>query len=148
MADVRIEPGLALDAGLQLVHHRVEGAGQAHEVRICRLGLQPGVELAPGNGDRGAGYVGQRAQRSSTGESTQAEAEHGGHEAGDHQGQPDHPQGVAEVRQREHLEVRGIDGGNGHADHDLWLVAAGLRDVRLGGRIPGQDVIFQLGGER
>ena len=76
MADVGVEAGLPLDPGLQLVDHGVEGAGQALEVGIGRLGLQPGVEAASCDGDRRPGDGGQGAQRSSTGEPTQAEAEH------------------------------------------------------------------------
>ena len=47
VADVGVETGLALDPGLHLVDHGVERGGQALEVGIGRLGLQPGVERPP-----------------------------------------------------------------------------------------------------
>ena len=47
MADVGVEPGLALDALLQLVDHGVERVGEALEVGVGGVGVEPRVESPP-----------------------------------------------------------------------------------------------------
>ena len=128
VADVGVEAGLALDALLQLVDHGVEGVGQPLEVGVGGVRVEPGVELAAGDGARRPRDVGQRTQRAHAGEAAEPGAEQGGDHAGDEEGQPEHPQRVVEVGEVEHLEVGGVDRGDGHADDDLG------RPLRRSGR--------------
>ena len=120
VADVGVEARLALDALLQLVDHGVEGDGQALEVGVGRLGVEPGVELAAGDGAGRPRHVGQRAQRARRWRSgPSATPKERGDHAGDEQGEPEHAQRVVEVGEVEHLEVDGLHRGDGHADDDL-----------------------------
>ena len=119
VADVGVEARLALNALLQLVDHGVEGIGEALEVGVGGLEIEPGVELAPGDGAGGPGDDGQRAQRARAGEAAERDPEDGGDDAGDNEGEGEHAQRVVEVGQVEHVEVVGVDRGDRDADHDL-----------------------------
>ena len=75
VTDVRVEPGLALDALLELVHHGVERVGQPLEVRVGGVGVEAGVELTAGDGPGSPRDVGQRAERAHAGEAPERDAE-------------------------------------------------------------------------
>ena len=145
VAHVGVEAGLALDALLELVDHGVEGDGEALEVGVGRLGVEPGVELAAGDGARRPRHDGQRPQRARAGEAAERDAQHGGDDAGHEQGQREHAQRVVEVGQVEHLEVVGLHGGDRDADHDLGRALRGA--VGLGGRRAVEDHLAQLVGD-
>ena len=117
--------------------------GQALEVGIGRVGVEAGVEVAAGDGARRPRHVGQRAQRARAGEAAQGDAEDGGDDAGTEERQPEHAEGVVEVRQVEHLEVeRRAPTGPGTP---TTISAVPLRRaVGLGGRGAAEHVLAQL----
>ncbi len=142
VAHVGVEARLALDPLLELVDHGVEREGEAFEVRVRRLNVEPGVEVARGNGARGARHDGQRPQRAGAGEAAERDAEHGGDAPGHEEGEREHAQRVVEVGQVEHVEVVGVDGGDRDPDHDLGRSLRGA--VGLRGRRAAQDDLAQL----
>ena len=145
VAHVGVEARLALDALLQLVDHGVEREGEALEVGVGRLEVEPGVEVARGDGAGGPGDDGQRPQRAGAGEAAERNAENGGDAAGDEEGEGEHAQRVVEVGQVEDVEVVGVHGGDGDPDHDLGRALRGA--VGLGGRGPVEDDVAQLVGD-
>ena len=62
MADVRREPGVALDASLQRPGHLIERLSKAVQVGVG-LAAQPGVQAPPGNGLGGPPDPSERAKR-------------------------------------------------------------------------------------
>jgi hypothetical protein len=101
---------------LQLVDHGVERGGEALEVGIGRLGSSRVSSSASGDGHRRPRHAGQRAQRASAGEAAQRDAEQVVTTPVPMRVSPEHPQGVVQVGQREHLEVGGVHGRDGHPD--------------------------------
>ncbi len=79
-------------------------------VRPAQVGVlgrraQPGVEVAPGDGDGGPRHGRERPQRASAGQPADQPAEHGRDEPAEHERQGEHVQGVVEVVQVEDREV-------------------------------------------
>ena len=144
MAHVGVEPCLSLDPLLQLVHHGVERVRQPDEIGIGGVGIEPGVELSARDSACRPGHVGQRSQGSHAGESAEGDAEHGRDHTGDQKRQPEHAEGVVEVREVEHIEVGGMHRGNRHAHHDL---GTGAGANGLCGCCAAQDVLAQLQGD-
>ena len=72
VTDVGVEASLSLDAHLELIDHGVERGGQPHQVGIGRVGFEPRVELATGDGYCHPGDTPQRTERTITGEPAQA----------------------------------------------------------------------------
>ena len=93
---------------------------QALEVGVGGVGVEAGVELAarrwrpPPARRRPAG-----AASATLAKRPERDAEERGHDAGHEEGEPEHAQRVVEVGEVEHLEVGGVDRGDGHADDDL-----------------------------
>ena len=83
------------------------------------VGVEPGVELAAGDGPGRPGHVGQRPQRPCAGEAAEGDAQEGGDDAGAEEGEPEDPQRVVEVGEVEDLEVGGVHRGDGDPDDDL-----------------------------
>ena len=105
MAYVGGEASLALDPLLELVHHAVERAGQTLQVGVGRVGGEPGVELAAGDGDGRPRHLGQRSQRPPDWPTAEGDPEQGGDDARAEEREPEDPQGVVEIAEIEDLEV-------------------------------------------
>ena len=122
VAHVGGEPGLALDALLELVDHQVERAGEARRGRGRRWPSGSRVSSSPpaiGTAARDTPVSG-RSERPLAAP-PEGRAEDGGHQPAERQGQGQDVEGVGEVAHVEDLEVGGPERRDGHADGDLGV---------------------------
>ncbi len=112
MAHVGGEPGLALDPVLQIGRHLVEGGGQLLEIGVV-AGLDPGVELAPGDGHRRIGHVAEGPEGPGAGPATHGGPGEGGDQGGGAEGEGQGPQGAGQLVEGEDLEVGDRTAGSG-----------------------------------
>ena len=118
VAHVRGEAGFPFDAILEVGRHPVEGRGQLLEVDVV-TGLDPGVEVAAGDGHGGVGHPGQRPEGPAGGPPPSGRPGQGGDQGGRGQGEGQGAQRAVQLVEREDLEVGGMHRGQGDADDQL-----------------------------
>ena len=101
-------------------------------------GLDPGVQLAAGDGHGGLGDAGQGLQGATAGPPADGGPGDGGDQRGGGQGEGQDAEGAGQLVEGEDLEVGGVHGGQGHADHQLGRAA---EREELGGRRARQDEV-------
>ena len=127
VADVAGESGVAVDALLQARHHRVEVRHQGGQVGVVDVlvVVEPGVELAEGDGLGRLADAGQRPQRVPAGPVADRTRGHRRQRGGQHEREAEGPQPGVDVVEAVHLEVgaaglaeRNADGDDGLAVDD------------------------------